>query len=175
MAAALLLLLLRRRLPLVVNAAAFGTGNRLGNVAHVLLQAGHRRCAEVGTGNRNVHVEVGVGARNLFGVLLGKFGRADQAFLFRIPTGKDAGCAWDAIPIFSNCSDAMHRLKLRRGSAVGIDRTINPGIAMVAGNHPLVGKLRSANHADHVPDGHELIVLLERPYGLSPARVRRDK
>ena len=56
----------------------------------------------------------------------------------------------------------MHRLKLRRGAAVGIDRAIDPGVAMVARDHPLVGKLRSLHHADDVVDGGKVIVLLQQ-------------
>ncbi len=94
-------------------------------------------------------------------MLLGELGRADQAFLFRIPTGEDQG-ALGTPSAFQQLSDSMHRLQLRGRSAVGIDRAIHPGITMVAGDHPLVGKLRAANHANDVPDGDELIVQLDR-------------
>ena len=167
---ALLLFLLGRGLPLVVDAAALGTGHRLGDIAQVLLQAGHRRRAEVGPGNRDIHVEVRHSARQFLGVLLGKLGRADQAFFFRIPTGEDQGALGTPSGL-QQLSDAMHRFQLRGGAAVGIDRAIHPGIAMIAGDHPLVGKLRSVHHANHVPDGHVVIVQLDRHVHLHRSRT----
>src|ERR1035438_107454 len=87
----LLLLLRGSGFPLIVYAATFRTGHGLGHVAQVLLQTWHRRSAEVGAGNGHVHVEVGDGPAEFLGVLLGELGRAYQAFLLRIPTGKNDG------------------------------------------------------------------------------------
>ena len=55
----------------------------------------------------------------------------------------------------------MRRFEHSGGAAVGIDRPVHPRVAMIARNHPLIGKLRAGDRADHVPDGRVLIVHLE--------------
>ncbi len=49
------------------------------------------------------------------------------------------------------------------GAGVGVDGAVDPGVAMVAGDDPgvLVFGVGAVDGADHVPDGAELVVLLE--------------
>ena len=54
----------------------------------------------------------------------------------------------------------MHRFKHGGGAAVGIDRAVDPGVAVIAADDPLVGILRALDLADHVPDDAALVVLL---------------
>ena len=58
------------------------------------------------------------------------------------------------------CADAVNRLKHGGRAAVGIDRAVDPGIAMIADDDPVVGVLRAFDLADDIPDGAPLVVLL---------------
>ena len=50
-----------------------------------------------------------------------------------------------------------------RGAAVGVDRAVDPSVAVVAGDDPSVMRfgVGAFNGADDVPDGAQLVVLLE--------------
>ncbi len=93
-------------------------------------------------------------------MLLDPLGRAHQAFFFAVPTAEDERAL--RLPSrLQQFADAVYRFEHRRGAAVGIDRAIDPGVAMIAGDHPFVGQFAAAHAADHVPQRAELIVLLE--------------
>src|SRR5260370_29372312 len=47
------------------------------------------------------------------------------------------------------------------GAAIRIDCSIHPGVAMIAGDDPLIRRSRSSYLANHVPDCAVLIVLLQ--------------
>ena len=47
----------------------------------------------------------------------------------------------------------MYRFQHGRSSAIWINRPIYPGVAMVAADHPFLGKFGAAHRADHIPDG----------------------
>jgi hypothetical protein len=64
-------------------------------------------------------------------VLLHPLGRADQAFFLGVPTAKDDG-ALRPPALLEQRADAMHRFQHGRGAAVGIDRAIDPRVAMIA-------------------------------------------
>src|SRR5260370_41047373 len=55
----------------------------------------------------------------------------------------------------------MDGLEHGRGAAVGIHRAVYPGIAVIAGNHPLVGQVAAGQSSDDVPENAETVVLLE--------------
>ncbi len=55
----------------------------------------------------------------------------------------------------------MHRLEHGGGAAVRIHRSVHPRVAVIAGDDPLIGRNRSAHFANHVPDGAELVILLQ--------------
>src|SRR3954471_8854469 len=46
-------------------------------------------------------------------------------------------------------------------AAIGIHRAVDPGVAMIAADHPLFGILRTRYRSDHIPDGAVLEVLLK--------------
>ena len=73
-------------------------------------------------------------------------------------------------PSLQQRADAVHSLEHGGGAAVGIDGAVDPGIAMIAGDHPLVGILRPFDFADHIPDDAALVILLARRGG--PSRRR---
>src|ERR1700740_3197346 len=54
----------------------------------------------------------------------------------------------------------MHGLEHRCRPAIGIDCAIDPCIAMIADDNPVVGIIAALDFADYVPDGAALIVLL---------------
>ena len=54
----------------------------------------------------------------------------------------------------------MHGLKHAGGSAVGVDSAVDPRIAMIADNDPVLRIIGAFNPADHIPDGAALVVLL---------------
>jgi hypothetical protein len=64
-------------------------------------------------------------------------------------------------PDFRQLADPVDRFEHRRRAAVRIDRAIDPRVAMIARNHPLIGRLAAAHPANHIPKRAELIVLLE--------------
>jgi hypothetical protein len=47
-----------------------------------------------------------------------------------------------------------------RGAAGGVDRAVDPGVAVIAGDDPVVGPGRAFDFSDDVPDDAALIVLL---------------
>ena len=55
----------------------------------------------------------------------------------------------------------MHRFQHGGGSAVGIDRAIHPGIAMVPRDHALLRQLAAGDFADDIPDAAIAIILLQ--------------
>ena len=63
-------------------------------------------------------------------------------------------------PLFEQNADAVNGFKHGGGAAVGIDRAVDPGIAMVAGDDPVIGKAGAGDGADDIPDGAALVVLL---------------
>ena len=63
-------------------------------------------------------------------------------------------------PSFEQRADAVHGLEHGGGAAVGIDRAVDPGVAMIADDDPVVGILGAFDPADHVPDDAALVVLL---------------
>ena len=70
-------------------------------------------------------------------VLLHPLGRADQAFLFGVPTAEDHG-ALRPPAVLQQRADPVYCLQHRGRSAVGIDGAVHPGIAMIARHHPVV-------------------------------------
>ena len=57
-------------------------------------------------------------------------------------------------------ADAVDGFKHGGGAAGGVDGAIDPGIAVIAGDDPIVGVLRAFDFSDHVPDDAALVVLL---------------
>ena len=63
----------------------------------------------------------------------------------------------------------MDGLKHGGGAAGGIDRAIDPGVAMIADDDPVVGILGAFDFSDDVPDDAALIVLLRDEMDLTDA------
>ena len=120
--------------------AADGAGDGAGDFADELLERGHGGGGEVGAGDGDIDVEVGDGVLQALRVLLDPFGRADQAFFLGVPTAEDDG-ALGAPALLEQRADAVNRLKHGGGAAVGIDCAVDPGVAMIAGDDPVVGDL----------------------------------
>src|SRR5438876_10438793 len=104
------------------------------------------------------------------------FCRADQSFFFRVPTAED-NRALRLPPRLQQFTNAVCCLKHGSRTAIGIDGSIHPGIAMIAADHPFVRKLAAADVADYVPNCAVLIILLEvHPYFRWPwANVIRER
>ena len=72
-----------------------------------------------------------------FGMLLGPFGRADQALLFGVPAANhDSTLGLPAL--LEERAKAVNGFQHGGGAAVGVDRSVGPGVAMVAHHHPIV-------------------------------------
>jgi hypothetical protein len=99
-----------------------------------------------------------------FCVLLHPLGRADEAFFFGVPTAEDDG-ALGPPALLEQRADAVDGFEHGGGAAVGVDRAVDPGVAMVAGDDPVVGVLGAFDFADDVPDDAALVVLLRRRGG----------
>ena len=56
-------------------------------------------------------------------------------------------------PVAQQGADAVYGLQHGGRPAAGIDGAINPGIAVISGDHPLIGKIGAGDFADHVPHG----------------------
>ena len=67
-------------------------------------------------------------------------------------------------------ADAMHGFEHGGGATGWIDGSVDPGVAMVACNDPLVGELRAFDLADYVPDDAALVVLPRDKVDAHPAR-----
>ncbi len=85
-----------RGLPLVVDGAALGAGDLVGELADELLEGGDGGGVEVGAGDGDVGVEVGDGVGEDFFVLFGPLGGAHEALFFGVPTADDDGALRDA-------------------------------------------------------------------------------
>ena len=55
----------------------------------------------------------------------------------------------------------MHGFQHGSGATVWIHGTINPGITMIATDHPFFRRVGSAHATDHIPDGSILVILFE--------------
>ena len=93
-------------------------------------------------------------------MIFAPLGGTDQSFLFRVPAS-DHNRPLGLPARLQQFAQPVHRLQHRRRAAVRIDRSIHPGIAMIARHHPLVGRRRSPNFANDIPNGAELVVLLK--------------
>ena len=92
-------------------------------------------------------------------MLLDPFCGTNEAFFFGVPTAENDGALWPPT-LRDERADAVHRLEHGRGAAGRIDGAIDPGIAMIAGDHPVVWILRSFDFSDDIPDDAALVVLL---------------
>ena len=63
-------------------------------------------------------------------------------------------------------ADAVDGFEHGGGAAVGIDGAVDPGIAMIAGDDPLIGEFGAGDGADDVPDGGVLVVHFENQVDL---------
>src|SRR5579872_1770503 len=100
----------------------------------------------------------------------GPFSRPDQPKFLGIPAAKNH-CPLRLPTGFKQLADASYGFKHGGGAAAWIDSTVNPGVAMIPGNHPCVGRLAAVYCAGNVPYCAVLIVLLEMhpyPHGARP-------
>ena len=140
--AAMLVAAERLDVPLVKNRAGHRAGNGAGDVADKLLERGHGRGGEIRTGDGDIDIEVGDGVVERAALLLDPFGRADEAFFLGIPTAEDDGAARPPA-LMKQSADAANGFKHGGGAAGGIDRAIDPRVAMIADDDPCVGILRA--------------------------------
>ena len=65
--------------------------------------------------------------------------------------------------LLEELAEAVDGFEHGGGAAVGIDGAVDPGVAVVAGDDPVVllGGVGAVDGADDVPDGAEGVVLLE--------------
>src|SRR5208282_6941993 len=93
-------------------------------------------------------------------MLLSPLGGTHQTFFFAIPTAENHGAL--RLPTrFQQLAHAVYAFEHGRSAAVGVDRAVHPGVAMIASDHPLIRQLAAADAADHIPERAELIILLE--------------
>ena len=95
-------------------------------------------------------------------MLLGPLGGADEAFFFGVPAADDDGaCGLPAL--LEEVAEAVDGFEHGGGAGAGVDRAVDPGVAVVAGDDPVVflGGVGAGDGADDVPDGAEGDVLLE--------------
>ena len=109
----------------------------LGDFANELLERGDGGGVEVRAGDADVGVEVGDGVGEFGGVLLGPLGGADEAFFFGVPAADDDG-ALGLPALLEQVAEAMDGFEHGGGAGVGIDGAVDPGVAMVAGDDPVV-------------------------------------
>src|SRR5206468_7777531 len=95
----------------------------------------------------------------LGGVGLGPFGRAQEARLLAVPAGVDDR-ARRAPALAVELAERLGFAHQRDLAGQRIGRAEYPAVVVVAADDPLVGIGRAAEHADHVVDG------LQRPVGL---------
>src|SRR5271166_1508978 len=93
-------------------------------------------------------------------MIFAPLGGTDQSFLLSVPAC-DHDSALGLPAGFQERPQTMYRLQHRRSAAIWIYRAVHPGIAMIAGDHPFIGRRRSANFADYIPNRAELVVLLK--------------
>ena len=117
--------------PLMIDRAGTRAGNGAGDVADKLLERGHGGGGEIWPGDGDIDVEIGDGVVEGVALLLNPFGRADEAFLFGVPTAKDDGAAGTPA-LMEQSADAVNGFKHGGGAAGGIDRAVDPRVAMIA-------------------------------------------
>ena len=88
------------------------------------------------------------------------FGGTDQTLFFRVPTS-DNDRAFGLPSGLEQFAEAVDGLKHRGRTAVRIDRSVDPSIAVIACNDPFVGRGSAANFADDIPDSAVLVILFE--------------
>src|SRR5262249_34547618 len=81
-------------LPSFIERATLCRRNRLGHIAHELLQAWTRRSPEPRTIPAHVDVEICYGVGQFGLMLFGPLGRADQALFFRVPARENQSPPW---------------------------------------------------------------------------------
>ena len=93
-------------------------------------------------------------------VALGPLGRADQALLFGVPTAKDDS-PFGTPSGLEQFADAVHCFEHAGRAARRIDGAEDPGVAVVAGDDPLIRIGGAVDGADDVPDGAIGVLLIE--------------
>ncbi len=116
--------------PLKKYRAGHGAGNGAGDVADKIFERGHGGGGEIRPGDGDIGVEIGHGVVEGVTLLLNPFGRAHEAFFFGIPTARNYGAA--RTPALMEQSAEVNGFKHGGGSAGGIDRAIDPRVAVIA-------------------------------------------
>src|SRR6267378_7590574 len=148
-----------RLLPCVVYGSALRRRHRLRNLADKLFQTGHPGGSELLTGYGHVHVEIGVSVPQFLRMIFAPLGGTDQSFFFRVPASEhDRPLGLPAR--LQKLTQSVHRFQHRRRATVWVHRSIYPGISMIACYPPLIGRRRSPNFANDIPNGAELVILL---------------
>src|ERR1700730_8180272 len=97
-------------------------------------------------------------------MLLAPFGGTDESFFFGVPTADDNGSL--RLPAgLHKFTQTMCRFQHCRSPAVWIDGSIDPRVTMASCDYPFIRRRCPGNFTDHIPDGAELVILLEmHPY-----------
>src|SRR5579862_2588459 len=88
------------------------------------------------------------------------FGGSDKPKFFPIPASENNGPFGPPTGL-EQFANSVNRFKHRSGAAVGINGSVNPGVAMIARNNPGIGRFASWNFSSDIPDCAVLIILFE--------------
>src|SRR5580692_346051 len=147
-------------LPTVVDGSSAGGWNRFGHVAQKLFQAGHGGGPEFWPRDRDVHIEVGGGIGQFTLMLLAPFGGSDQTLFFSVPASENDRPLRPPAR-FQQFAQPVYGLQHRRCAAVRVNRSVHPGVAVIARDNPFVGIFTSAHSPNHIPNSAELVILFE--------------
>src|SRR6516165_8212875 len=92
-------------------------------------------------------------------MLLDPLGRADQALLLGVPAAEEDG-ALRLPAFFEQRTNAVDGFQHGGRSAVGIDCAVDPRVAVVADDYPVIRKIAALHLADDIPDRPALVILL---------------
>src|ERR1700722_4948056 len=148
-----------RLFPGIVYGSTLWCWHGLGDLADELLQSRRSGGTELFARNGDIDIKVGCSVCKFLGVIFAPLRRTDQSFFFGVPTA-DHDRSLGLPPGFNELAEPVHRFQHGGCAAVGINRSINPGVAVIACDYPFVGRC-STNLSNYIPNCAELIVLLK--------------
>ena len=149
-------------LPSVIDGAAIRARHFLCDLAYKLLEGGNCSRAEVWSRNSDIRVEVCDRILQTGLMLLHPLGRTDKSLFFSVPRS-DHNLSLRLPSLLQQLAQAVYRFQHGRRSTVWIDRSVDPGIAMISRHHPVLflGGIGSVDRSDDVPDRSKLRLLLQ--------------
>ena len=85
--------------------------------------------------------------------------RSDQTFFFGVPGAYFDGPLWFPT-LLQELAQTMYGLEHCSRAAVRIDCAVDPRVAVIACDHPVV-RLFANDGSNHIPDGAQLVILFE--------------